>query len=128
MSHSKFSIGQAVGITAKPAHYALSTFAAVLCALVWLLANRAHAEDAKLPVATLPAIVVTAYRPPAVLPKVVVVGYRETATATLDPVVVTARREPEQQVAANVRSKDKSGSHGGYFARVRHWFNGALLK
>jgi len=128
MSHSKFSIAQAIGLTAKNTHYAVSTFAAVLYALIWLLANGAHAEGTQsAPIATLPAIVVTAYRP-AVLSELVVVGYREGTIATLDPVVVMAQREPEQRVAATVRSKDKSGSRGGYFARVRNWFGGALLK
>src|SRR5262245_61966086 len=122
-----FASTDAVVARAKNTHYAVSTFAAVVYALVWLLTSGAHAATPSAPEQaeqiTLPAVVVSASR--IVLPEVVVAAKREmqVAVAMLEPVVVVGSRESGQtRIAANDRTKTGVG------AKFRSWFRAALAK
>jgi hypothetical protein len=135
MSNSKVNVTAAsVFANAKHTHYTVSTAAAVVYALVWLLSNGAHAETSNRQAAfVLPPVVVTAY--PNLMPEVVVVGKREPreTVAVLDAVVVTAKRDNDTRVAAIAAGNSApiasaSGTRVGSFAKVRNWFRATLAK
>ena len=123
-------------------HYGLSTAAAVLYAIGWLLASRVQAEvSTDQPM--LQAVVVTAQRevPVAKLAPVVVVASREVSYATLSPVVVSASRDvytanaPTLQPAVYTSAKPlvsvasaDVGKKKGVVARMRTWLAAALIK
>ena len=136
MSNAKFNVSTAsMFATAKHTHYAVSTAAAVVYALVWLLTNGAHAEgtrDQSVVRQTeyvMPAVVVTAYEN--LLPAVEVVAKRESV-AVLDAVVVTAKRESGERVAAiptgHAAPVATSTARVGHFAKVRNWFRATIAK
>ncbi len=128
-------------------HYGVSTVAAVLYAIAWLLGNQVRAEVGVNTV-VLPAVIVTAQRPittVATLEPVVVVGYRsqiQAHIAMLAPVIVSASRDASSVnaptmkpavltsslpvvSASNVASTPRSK---GLVAKVSNWVLGALLK
>lgn len=120
-------------------HYGVSTVAAVLYAIAWLLGNQVRA-DVGAPSTVLPAVVVTAQRmveSVATLDAVTVTAKRETAVerfAMLDPVFVFASRD----VSADAQAQPAvlAASHAsvsaprtkGFVATARAWLVGALLK
>jgi hypothetical protein len=129
-------------------HYGVSTVAAVLYAIVWLLGNQVHAEVGA-ETRMLPAVVVTAQRASAtttMLDPVVVVGHRDQSQARfamLPPVIVTASRDVAtastmrptafaasapaiSAVAAEAASHTTRSK--GVIAKVRYWFASASIK
>ena len=127
---SNFKVNAAVGgmlSSAKNTHYAVSTFAAVLYAVIWLLSSGAHAEPANAQVAhsMLPAIEVTAYR--TTLPELVVVGKRDAtmSVAMLEAVVVTGKSAAmdTRVAAANIGYVP---ARVGYVAKMRSWVKSTL--
>jgi len=118
-------------------HYGLSTVAAVLYGIAWLMGTRVHAEAVNEPT-VLPAVIVTAQRAvPAVLDPIVVVAQRPQTEryATLDPVVVTAKRDNASAqsailigtlpVASTAKPKAQRKT---VVAQVRNWVAASLLK
>lgn len=125
-------MSNAIVSKAKNTHYAVSTFAAVVYGLVWLLSNRAHAEMTV--EAAMPEVLVTAKRelPQTDMPEVIVWGKRETAAPTaMEEIVVTAKREnaSDQRIAANASSTHGVTSKAAdWMSKTGHWFRTALLK
>ena len=125
-------MSNAIVSNAKNTHYAVSTFAAVVYGLVWLLANRAHAET---PVAAaMPEVLVTAKReiPQTEIPEVIVWGKRETAAPTaMEEIVVTAKRESANDAriaAVSGASAVTTKASAGWFSQARQWVRSTLLK
>jgi hypothetical protein len=120
---------------AKSTHYAVSTFAAVVYALVWLVSNRAHAETSTAS-AAMPEIVVTGKRVAMQtdIPEIVVWGKREVATPVMTEIVVWGKRETsnnDQRVAAAATNSPvvaSASASGGLLSRARHWLQTALLQ
>jgi hypothetical protein len=117
---------------AKNTHYAVSTFAAVVYGLVWLLATRAHAEMSI--EAAMPEVLVTAKRelPATDMPEVIVWGKREVAVPTpMEEIVVSAKRETttDPRIAANTSTTHSATAKAAdWMSRTRHWLRTALLK
>jgi hypothetical protein len=123
-------------------HYGVSTVAAVLYAIAWLLGNQVRAEVAT-DTAVLPALVVTGHRIMATLEPIVVTGHRTQETtryAMLAPVIVHASRDAAS-VAGSVQpavmtsslpvvsaSSDSTPRGKGLLAKVSNWVVSALLK
>lgn len=114
--------------SAKNTHYAVSTFAAIVYALVCLAASRAHAET---PVAqaAMEEVVVTAQRE---VPEVVVWGTREASPqVAMEEVVVYGTRDgsADVRVAANATAlggmSAKTG--GSWLGKARRWLQAALM-
>lgn len=139
MSNSKLNVA-AVSVfgSAKNVHYAVSTFAAVVYALVWLLTGRAQAETTAIGVAsndTIPEFVITAEREKSVdgLQEIVVWGTRESTEKVADLPEFIVWGEREQIVASN--STPSGGSFGTsaktdgrWTAKVRHWLKLELMR
>jgi hypothetical protein len=117
-------------VRAKNTHYMVSTFAAVVYALVWMLSNGVHAETsaANAEHAVLPAIVVTATYPD-VLPALVVVGTRDASMsiATLDAIVVTGK-QVARVANAGYNSPATNNGRVNYVSKVRSWVRSTLAK
>src|SRR5882724_1235687 len=119
---------------ATTTHYAVSTFAAVVYAVVWLVSGRAHAENS-ITQTTMPEVVVTGHREVSQheVPEIVVWGKREaTSTVAMLEVVVYGTREmPDTQVAAPTSSGNalsaKVKAQGSWVAKARHWLQTALV-
>jgi len=118
---------------AKNTHYAVSTFAAVVYAVVWLVSGRAHAENSLAQTAT-PEVVVTGHREVSQheIPEIVVWGRREaTSSVTMLEVVVYGTREtPDSQVASTSTGNGlsaKAKAQGSWVAKARHWLQTALV-
>lgn len=122
-------------------HYGISTVAAVLYAIAWLLGNQVRA-DVRTPSTVLPAVVVTAQRmveSVATLDAVTVTAKRESAVerfVTLEPVYVFASRDsatgdaypqPAVLTASNI-AMESAPRKKGFVSRVRAWMVNALLK
>jgi hypothetical protein len=121
-------------VRAKNTHYAVSTFAAIVYAVVWLMANDARAAASTTAQETLPEVVITASRDLA-LPEFVISAQREPAArsaAVLGEVVIYGRRESAvgEKVASAVSSTPiKASAKGGtWISKARHWLQSALLK
>jgi len=128
-------------------HYGVSTVAAVLYAIAWILGNQVRAEPG-VASPVLSAVVVTASRAIAsvsTLEPVVVTGYRsqdQTRYAMLAPVIVRAAREvsdvdrTKSQPAllntnlpvVNAASAKRPSHDKGLIAKVSHWMLSARLK
>ena len=128
-------------------HYGVSTVAAVLYAIAWLLGNQVRAEVGVNAV-VLPAVIVTAQRPittVATLDPLVVVGYRskvQAHIAMLAPVIVSASRDATRVDAPTIQpavltsslpivsagNTDSTLRSKGLIAKVSNWVLGALLK
>jgi hypothetical protein len=117
---------------AKNTHYAASTFAAAVYALISLLASPAYAG---IQVEAIPEIVVTAQRElsPSNVPEIVVWGQRDTRSQTaMEEIVVYGRREAngDSRVGA---ATDMSAwrrsvqSSIAWVTKARHWLHTALL-
>jgi hypothetical protein len=135
MSNSKLNVA-AVSVfgSAKNVHYAVSTFAAVVYALVWLLTGRAQAEQTVVVGNdTIPEFVITAQREKSQdgLEEIVVWGTRESAesVAELQEIVVWGDRE--QLAASSAQSGGAFGasakSNSGWGTKVRHWLRSAVM-
>ena len=126
-------------------HYGVSTIAAVLYAIAWLLGNQVRAAD-DTSMAVLPALVVTGHQiVTATLEPVIVTGYRPQAAsqyAMLSPVIVRASRNSEHAEGPTMQPAvatgsfpvvsasrvDSTGRSKGVIAKVRNWVVSALLK
>ncbi len=142
MSNSNINVtADATIARAKSTHYAVSTFAAVVYAVVWLLASGAHAESkVQAEYTVLPELIVTGHRSDnyAMLPAIVVEGVRDTVASTvvLDPIVVTGQQDSDgvRVAATNVgytvpaAGFSANTKHYGYVAKVNNWLRAALLK
>ncbi|HTE42154.1 MAG TPA: hypothetical protein VK629_15115 [Steroidobacteraceae bacterium] len=126
-------------VTAKvlnPTHYSVSTAAAVVYALVWLLGTRTEAEVPQAPMQTaavLEAVVVTA-KQDIMLDAVIVTAKAERVAATLAPVIVAAKLEPGSRNSSNTSasgSVQASTGHAtprqGLAVNVGRWLRGVLL-
>jgi hypothetical protein len=123
-------------------HNGVSTIAAVVYAIAWLLGNQVRAEVTT-ETAVLPALVVTGHRIVATLDPIVVTGHRSevsTRYATLAPVIVHASRDVGS-VAGSVQpavmtsslpvisaSSDSTPRGKGLIAKVSNWVVSALLR
>jgi hypothetical protein len=114
-----------------PTHYGLSTVAALIYAMVWLVGARTQA-GVPAPtqiVAVMDAVVVTAHRVP-VLEPVVVTANRGALPAQLQPVVVVAKLEASRAYTRSSRGKRfqaTAGRRTGSAPSVSRWLRGVLL-
>jgi hypothetical protein len=134
MSNSKLNLNSDVlFVRAKNTHYMVSTFAAVLYALVWMLSNGVHAENAVVSSArtVLEPIYVTANAPARLAP-IVVVGTRDASMTveTLEAIVVTGKQDAERVAVNGYGSPITAATSArvGYIAKVRSWVRSALAK
>jgi len=127
-------MSNAIVNSAKNTHYAVSTFAAVVYALVWMLSGRAHAET-QLAQVSIPEIVVTGHREvvQSDIPEIVVWGKREAATVVaMQEIVVWGNRETTTdapRIAAatsNVYASGDTKSNGSWVSKARRWLQTAL--
>jgi hypothetical protein len=119
-------------------HYAVSTVAAVLYGVAWLLGNNVRAQNPLEP-AMLSPVVVTAKREPIVLDAIVVTAKRALPeqVAMLAPVYVTASRDArvdaaERETVASagmpfIASNDAQ-PRVGVVRKARNWVLATLMK
>jgi len=121
-------------------HYGISTVAAVLYAIAWMLGNQVRADSNEQFV--LPAVIVTAQRAAesvAMLDPVLVTAAREPTAeryTMLDPVFVFASRDVGAAGSADEPSAILAASHSqagtprtkSFFGTMRSWVVNALIK
>jgi hypothetical protein len=135
MSNSKLNVAAvAVFGSAKNVHYGVSTFAAVVYALVWLLTGRAQAEqNVVMSHDAIPEFVITAQREKSQdgLEEIVVWGTRESAESVADLQEIVVWGEREQLVASTAPSggsfRASAKTSGHWTSKVRHWLRSAVM-